>query len=548
MGILVRIASAGSGGEVVGHLAQRGRVDSQRFNHANGLAGEASNLGPCALDSMHGGPGQLPRGTVLADCLAGVLGGLSLVDEVVDHLEHEADRLAPSGELLDRRFGRADRHGAHAARHADEGAGLVAMDFEQPRIPRQRWGESPERVQHLPVDHGSRRAGELRDHSIRVAGASRGGLEGKREKRVAGEYRHRLSAGDMKGGPTAPQAVVVECRKVVVHQAEGVHHLGRGGGVEGIFATPASDLGADERQQRTQTLAASEQGVVDCVAQVGDERGALDAAGEMRLDLGEQLGFTTENRGRLEKRHGPAQSRKSCGRAAHPYDAIVAFLWESFLAFMDRGGFVMWPLLVMSILMLALSIERAWFWIGVHGPRGRARFTRLIDALRRGQRDRVAAIHGEHHDPYTEMATELLRLGPTDPNAVAVSEEARPHFERFLATLGTIVTGAPLLGILGTVSGIIKSFALLGGRSMPDPAQVSHGIAEALVATASGLTLALATLMPYMIFRAQSDRAVGRMETLIATAQAGSSRIKAPEEGNPDEDERSGRPMAARTR
>lgn len=193
---------------------------------------------------------------------------------------------------------------------------------------------------------------------------------------------------------------------------------------------------------------------------------------------------------------------------------------DGFGDLMIRGGFVMWPLLAMSIVMIALVIERTVFWVNLHGRRGRARFGRLIDALRRGQRERVEAIRSERPDAYADLAEMLVRMGPTDPNAVAASEEVRPRMERFLATLATIVTASPLLGILGTVSGIIKSFALLGGRSMPDPAQVSHGIAEALIATASGLSLALLTLFPYMIFRAQADRAVGRMETIVAAAQS----------------------------
>jgi len=202
----------------------------------------------------------------------------------------------------------------------------------------------------------------------------------------------------------------------------------------------------------------------------------------------------------------------------------VQFLLDGFLEFMFRGGFVMWPLLVLSVVMVALVIERSFFWVRLHGRRGRARFARLVDALRRGQRERVEAIRSERPDAYADLAWTLVELGPSDANAVAASEEARPRLDRFLGTLATIVTAAPLLGILGTVSGIIKSFALLGGRSMPDPAHVSHGIAEALVATASGLSLALVTLFPYMIFRAQSDRAVGRMETIIAAAQSGPSR------------------------
>ncbi|MBX3355233.1 MAG: MotA/TolQ/ExbB proton channel family protein [Phycisphaeraceae bacterium] len=225
----------------------------------------------------------------------------------------------------------------------------------------------------------------------------------------------------------------------------------------------------------------------------------------------------------------------------------MADLWASFLSSMQRGGFVMWPLLAMSIAMVAIVLERAWFWLSLHGRKGRARFARLVDALRRGQRERVMAMRAERLDPYTEMAAELVRLGPTESNAVAISEEERPRFDRFLGTLGTIVTAAPLLGILGTVSGISKSIAMLGGRATADMSGVSQGIAEALVTTATGLSLALLTLLPYMIFRTHADRAVGRMETLIAAAQGGALGTTPSNEGNHDADARSRRPLAGTT-
>ena len=91
-----------------------------------------------------------------------------------------------------------------------------------------------------------------------------------------------------------------------------------------------------------------------------------------------------------------------------------------------------------------------------------------------------------------------------------------------MATLSTIITAAPLLGILGTVIGIIQSFNLLGVQeTLTDPRTVSTGIAEALLTTALGLVVALVTLFPYMIFRSHVERSIGRMESLIAAAQQG---------------------------
>ncbi len=90
--------------------------------------------------------------------------------------------------------------------------------------------------------------------------------------------------------------------------------------------------------------------------------------------------------------------------------------------------------------------------------------------------------------------------------------------------MSTIITAAPLLGILGTVIGIIRSFRILGAPSegqLTDPSAVSAGIAEALLTTALGLIVALVTLFPYMIFRANMERALGRLESVIAAAQQG---------------------------
>ena len=96
-----------------------------------------------------------------------------------------------------------------------------------------------------------------------------------------------------------------------------------------------------------------------------------------------------------------------------------------------------------------------------------------------------------------------------------------------MVSLSTIITAAPLLGILGTVIGIIRSFRLLvggpGEGGLTDPSAVSMGIAEALLTTALGLVVALITLFPYMIFKAQAERALGRVESIIAAAQQGAS-------------------------
>ena len=197
---------------------------------------------------------------------------------------------------------------------------------------------------------------------------------------------------------------------------------------------------------------------------------------------------------------------------------------NAFLSFMERGGLVMWPLLFLSVVTVSIVLERGVFWLRLDSRRGRSRYRRLAEALRRGDRSRIAGLVDGDGSPYASLARDLIGSQDQIDEATAAvfSEEIRPRFERGLLMLSTIVTAAPMLGILGTVIGIIQSFELLGGdATITDPNQVSGGIAEALITTATGLVVALLALFPYMLFRGKQDRAIGRLESLATSAIAG---------------------------
>ncbi len=202
----------------------------------------------------------------------------------------------------------------------------------------------------------------------------------------------------------------------------------------------------------------------------------------------------------------------------------------------ERGGFVMLPLLFLSVVSLTLVTERICFWVTVHRARPLRRLQQVKDALRKGDLDLARKISASDRSPYGNVAQLLIREGATDAVAVEAIEAERPKFDRFMVSLSTIITAAPLLGILGTVVGIIRSFRILGGGEgdLTDPSVVSLGIAEALLTTALGLVVALITLFPYMVFRGQVDRAIGRVETLVAAAQQG-FKLAAPEKRAPVE-------------
>lgn len=156
-------------------------------------------------------------------------------------------------------------------------------------------------------------------------------------------------------------------------------------------------------------------------------------------------------------------------------------------AWIERGGPVMAPLLLLSLVGLAIVFERALFWLR---ERRRSPAARL-DEIRRAA---TAA--------WPDLDLERRRL------------------ERGMGTLDTIITAAPLLGILGTVLGIIDALELLSARANPDPLAVSGGVAQALITTATGLIISLAVLFPYNVFRVRVRERLADLEREIDAAEA----------------------------
>jgi len=190
---------------------------------------------------------------------------------------------------------------------------------------------------------------------------------------------------------------------------------------------------------------------------------------------------------------------------------------------MRTGGWVMWPLAAMSLVALTLSAERLIFWTAAHRPGTTRWLARLAEALRAGKTDNARGLCDASGSFYARFTARLIDRGRAPAAALELIEELRPALERFGPALSTIITAAPLLGILGTVTGIIESFQLLGegGPAVSDPAQIAGGIAEALLTTASGLVVAVVALFPYALHRASLRRAMSRLEMIAAAAEQG---------------------------
>jgi len=192
--------------------------------------------------------------------------------------------------------------------------------------------------------------------------------------------------------------------------------------------------------------------------------------------------------------------------------------------FFIKGGPVMWPLLGCSLVALAVIIERMLFWVraGRRRVRGTAPVARVLELSGRRDFDKAAELAERTADSVARvLAAGLRRRGPgmNDHLAVAAEEELA-SMRRGMAVLDTIVTIAPLLGILGTVTGIIGAFNMLGGSEIQEPKAVVGGLAEALITTAAGLVIAIGTVVPFNLFRARIGEEAKRIERAATLLEA----------------------------
>lgn len=180
-----------------------------------------------------------------------------------------------------------------------------------------------------------------------------------------------------------------------------------------------------------------------------------------------------------------------------------------------KGGLIMWPLLLTSTLALIVALERSWFWWMTLRRRQTARVEEALALLEDGHVQAAArALEGS-----PDFVARALRHGLNHHHGslqAALQTAAGSELERmgrFLPVLDTIVTLAPLLGLLGTIFGIMHSFQMMGDVQLAEPQAVTGGIAEALIATGFGLAIAIFSLIPLNFFTTRLHRAQHQLET-----------------------------------
>ncbi|NLH46606.1 MAG: MotA/TolQ/ExbB proton channel family protein [Acholeplasmataceae bacterium] len=192
--------------------------------------------------------------------------------------------------------------------------------------------------------------------------------------------------------------------------------------------------------------------------------------------------------------------------------------------YFGKGGLVMWPLLLCSILVVTIAIERYLFYKETDSGSAFAdKYSNLmaIGKIQEGQ-DLAEKTKGE----CARIVSETMKLNGNNTRKFNYMEAQAglviAKWRNRLSYLGVIVTLSPLLGLLGTIVGMINSFSIFNLKS-GQPMAITGGIGEALIATATGLCVAIAALSVHSYFAQRLDTAITNMEQCFsALLEAGS--------------------------
>lgn len=189
--------------------------------------------------------------------------------------------------------------------------------------------------------------------------------------------------------------------------------------------------------------------------------------------------------------------------------------------YFHKGGFVMYPLLICSLFVVSIAIERSMFFSKMDAGRKFARS--FYDHLTQHKYAEAAEEAKNSNGILPELLSGAMRLASTNDRVLSSYMEiqsgiALSQFRRRLYYLNVIVTMAPLLGLLGTISGMISSFSVFdidGGKATA----ITGGVSEALIATAFGLCVAILALSVHSYFTQRIENIVTDMEQCFSLVE-----------------------------
>lgn len=195
-----------------------------------------------------------------------------------------------------------------------------------------------------------------------------------------------------------------------------------------------------------------------------------------------------------------------------------------------RGGPIMWPILVVAIVAVAVVGERLFWWGREAAKRDPRRLEDIFASLENGDFRAASRQAANSNDPVIRMIWHGLNHHHTSLQGalqVAAGIELQ-RAGRFLSIMDTLVTLGPLLGLLGTVTGIFGSFLAIGDNAELAVGKVTGGIGEALIATMCGLAIAIFALIPFNYFNSKLARLQFELESAATNVEVmiNAARIK----------------------
>lgn len=180
-----------------------------------------------------------------------------------------------------------------------------------------------------------------------------------------------------------------------------------------------------------------------------------------------------------------------------------------------KGGPIMWPILILSVITMGTVIERAFFIVRELKRRDRKTVQHIFECVQRGKFDEAIQAGRASRDKVARVLTEGLehRDSSLDDALLEAASRELDLYNRGLVVLDTAVTLGPLLGLLGTVVGMIRAFGVVGGGDLADKqAVITGGIAESLLAVSFGLIVAIVAILPLNYFSSTLEQVRRQIE------------------------------------
>jgi biopolymer transport protein ExbB len=189
--------------------------------------------------------------------------------------------------------------------------------------------------------------------------------------------------------------------------------------------------------------------------------------------------------------------------------AFILLMNKTPLELFAAGKIMMWPILIISFIGVTVAIERVIFIIRENASREPEVVEKILELVEAQDVDGAIALGKKSKDYIARILTyALTHRDQSLANAfIRASNQELQRYQQGTAILDTIITAAPMLGLLGTVTGMMGTFGAMTGDLASAMGNITGGVAEALIATACGLAIAILSLFPFNIVNAKAEQA-----------------------------------------